>query len=78
MFTMNTFPNPSAATFRCIDGAIDPRIHAAHRQQIPLPPSPPAGTKRRARSAFIEAIAELMGAPEPASHGQEIPDRGAP
>lgn len=53
---MNANEMPAADPFRP-DSDTDGRIHAPCRSRIPHPPSGPARGKR---SAFIEAVAELM------------------
>lgn len=59
---MKTSPNPLSGTIGSTGGALDRQLH-------PLDASPnvagtsPTGVKRRARSAFIEAITELMAMP---------------
>jgi hypothetical protein len=65
---MKTSPNPMAATGRCTGRLRDPRMDAADPTRNPIPP---AGAKRRARSALIEAIAELMAMPGPDAHARE-------
>jgi hypothetical protein len=67
---MKSSLNPISATLGPIDGALDRQFHAldSRRSSVLLPPvagNAAADAKRRARSAFIEAIAELIAMPGP-------------